>query len=69
MIANVLPQCGRVLGIDVGYSLTRPTTAFCCLSWNRDRIEWSKSVATGEQNSRHQAVSAIRTHDESHSSP
>lgn len=65
MIANVLPQCGRVLGIDVGYSLTRPTTAFCCLSWNRDRIEWSKSVATGEQNSRHQAVSAIRTHDES----
>ncbi len=32
---------------------------------NRDRIEWSKSVATGEQNSRHQAVSAIRTHDES----
>lgn len=61
MIPDVLPQCGRVLGIDVVYSLTKPTTAFCCLSWDQARIDWSKSLATAKQHSRHQALRAIRS--------
>ena len=65
MIAHMLPQSGRVLGIDVGYSLKRPTTAFCCLSWTGDAITWTQSSATAEQMHRKHALLGIRGQDES----
>jgi hypothetical protein len=60
MIAHMLPESGRVLGIDVGYSLKRPSTAFCCLSWTRDGIAWEQSSATAEHIGRKQALLALR---------
>ena len=62
---NVLPQRGRVLGIDVGYSPKRRTTAFCELSWTSDRIAWSYSLATAEQSCREQALLAVQGVDNS----
>lgn len=62
---DVLPESGRVLGIDVGYSLTKRTTAFCCLSWTRDRVDWSGSTATAEHLCREEALRAVRGQDES----
>lgn len=32
--------CGRVLGIDAGYSAKRATTGFCCMAWDPERIVW-----------------------------
>ncbi len=64
-MAHVLPQSGRVLGIDVGYCETKRTTAFCCLSWTRDRIAWSESSATAEKRCREQALLDVRGQDKS----
>lgn len=62
---GVLPKSGRVLGIDVGYSPTRRTTAFCCLSWTQDRIDWSESLATAARTSREEALRIVRGSDQS----
>ena len=35
-----LPARGNVLGIDVGWSTDKRTTALCCLSWDEDKVEW-----------------------------
>ncbi|MEO1018200.1 MAG: hypothetical protein AAFY56_10970 [Pseudomonadota bacterium] len=32
---------GAVLGVDVGFSKTRASTAICLLSWSEDEIRWS----------------------------
>jgi hypothetical protein len=63
MIGRVLPETGRVLGIDVGYSKTKRTTAFCCLSWTEDGLDWSFSSATAEPSSREKAFVAVRGRD------
>ena len=65
MMTSVLPKSGRVLGIDVGYSETKHTTAFCCLSWTQDRIDLSESSATAANTSREQALGAVRGQDKS----
>ncbi len=65
MMAHVLPQSGRVLGVDVGYSETKRTTAFCCLSWTQDRIDCSESSATAANTSREQALLAVGGQDKS----
>jgi len=65
IISHVLPESGLVLGIDVGYGLTKPTTGFCCLSWTGDRIAGRQSLATAEQICREQALLALRGQDES----
>ncbi len=65
MMAHVLPQSGRVLGVDVGYSETKRTTAFCCLSWTQDRIDCSESSATAANTSREQALLDVRGQDKS----
>ena len=57
--STVLPKCGSVLGIDVGYSPTKRTTAFCCFSWTEDSLAWSQSSATAEAHSREQALEAV----------
>jgi hypothetical protein len=59
MIGRVLPESGRVLGIDVGYAPKKRTTAFCSLSWTRNRIDWSISCATAERRSREQALRSV----------
>ncbi len=61
MIVHVLPETGRVLGIDVGYSLTKRTTAFCHLTWTKDRIDWTVSSATAELLCRKQALRAVQS--------
>jgi hypothetical protein len=35
-----LPPQGHVLGIDIGYSAKRASSAVCRLSWNKDKFEW-----------------------------
>jgi hypothetical protein len=36
-----LPASGSVLGIDVGYSLRRRSSAICRLDWSETRVSWS----------------------------
>ena len=36
----LLPFCGSVLGIDVGWSTRERTTAVCCLSWDGGQVDW-----------------------------
>jgi hypothetical protein len=59
IIHRMLPDTGSVLGIDVGYSQRKRTTAFCSLKWTRDRIDWTLSSATVEPLSREQALRRI----------
>jgi hypothetical protein len=35
-----LPQIGAVLGIDVGFSTTRRSSAACLLDWSAEHIDW-----------------------------
>jgi len=35
-----LPQAGSVLGVDVGYSPKRPSSAVCRLDWNTQQVSW-----------------------------
>lgn len=60
MLIPGLPDFGRVLGIDVGYSPTRPTTAFCSLSWTPSAINLLQSRATADRLGREQALHTIR---------
>jgi len=62
---RVLPQTGSVLGIDVGYSETRKTTAFCGLSWTRHSIDWLFASARADSSSREDALIAVRSGKES----
>jgi hypothetical protein len=41
-----LSEKGLVLGIDVGYSLTKKTTGLCLLAWDKNHITW-QCVNTG----------------------
>lgn len=59
-IAVVLPESGRVLGIDVGYSKKRRTTGFCCLSWTEDKVNWSHTAANADDRCRSQALLTVR---------
>jgi hypothetical protein len=36
----VLPSCGAVIGIDIGFSIKRRSTAICLLTWDSDKIDW-----------------------------
>ena len=56
---RVLPQTGSVLGVDVGYSKTKKTTAFCRLSWSRRNIEWRFASAMADPSSREKALAAV----------
>ncbi len=38
---NMLPHAGSVLGIDIGFSTTRRSSAVCRLSWDQQTICWS----------------------------
>jgi hypothetical protein len=47
-----LPGTGSVLGIDVGYSTRRPTTGFCCLWWDAERVNWTCANAGVDEDKR-----------------
>jgi len=36
-----LPESGSVLGVDIGWSPDRPSSAVCRLDWNSDKVTWS----------------------------
>lgn len=55
----MLPESGSVLGIDVGFSPKKRTTAFCCLSWDRERLESKHACATADYELRHQALGDV----------
>ena len=38
---NTLPHSGAVLGIDVGFSPTKRSSAACCLEWDTQQITWT----------------------------
>lgn len=40
-MSNVLPQEGSVLGVDVGFSKRRKSSAVCRLDWTETNITWS----------------------------
>tara|TARA_R110002124_G_scaffold114535_44_gene269649 strand:+ start:15436 stop:16254 length:819 start_codon:yes stop_codon:yes gene_type:complete len=44
----MLPAAGSVLGIDVGGSLTRRSTAVCRLSWTPRSVDWVIERSTAE---------------------
>ena len=50
---------GRVLGIDVGYSLTRRTTGFCLLCWDNTRVDWRFELAGSDVASRTTALAQL----------
>ena len=39
----MIPTCGSVIGIDVGCSSTRRSSALCLLKWSGDAISWKIS--------------------------
>ena len=39
--ANSLPHTGSVLGVDIGWSSTRPSSAACRFDWNEKKVSWS----------------------------
>ncbi|MBU1305754.1 MAG: hypothetical protein KKF33_09560 [Alphaproteobacteria bacterium] len=44
----MLPASGAVLGVDVGGSLLRRSTAACRLSWTADRVSWCIERCTAD---------------------
>lgn len=52
----LLPESGRVLGIDVGYSDRGKTTGFCVLSWNSQEIDWHLQNTGTDEESRIRAI-------------
>jgi hypothetical protein len=38
---TALPDSGSVLGVDIGYSPTKPTSAACRLSWTAHEVTWA----------------------------
>lgn len=40
MTSASLALRGRVLGIDVGFSLTRASTGFCAITWDAHGVDW-----------------------------
>lgn len=44
----MLPKSGSVLGVDVGGSLARRSTAICRLSWTADTVDWVIERSTAE---------------------
>ncbi|MGH7390932.1 MAG: hypothetical protein ACREM3_15965 [Candidatus Rokuibacteriota bacterium] len=47
-----LPERGRVLGIDVGWSHARATTGLCVLAWGAGGLTWTVARARGKESDR-----------------
>ncbi len=51
-----LPDSGRVLGVDAGFSKRRATTGFCGLEWDSARVNWTCANARSDGGSRLDAL-------------
>jgi hypothetical protein len=50
---------GMVLGIDVGYSDTSPSTCFCRLEWTRSRVSFDFRLTTASDSGRATALDSL----------
>lgn len=55
----MLPASGSVLGVDVGGSLLRRSTAICRLSWTSDSLEWVIDRSTADTAALAQTISVV----------
>jgi len=55
----MLPAAGSVLGIDVGGSLTRRSTAVCRLSWTTHSLDWVIDRSTAEPTRRAATIASV----------
>lgn len=55
----VIATAGTVLGIDVGYSLTRKTTGFCALAWDESMIGWRCANAGSDEAGRLNSLAQV----------
>lgn len=60
-----LPERGRVLGIDVGYSERRPTTGLCVLAWEPRQVTWAVARARRDEVDRRAALRRLLGDDRS----
>ena len=56
---SVLPPTGAVLGIDVGFAATRPTTCFCLLAWNESQASLNSCITGSAATDRAAAISRL----------
>jgi hypothetical protein len=57
--AYTLPQVGAVLGIDVGFSPIRRSSAVCRLDWDQRRIAWTISRFRAVPTDREETITRI----------
>ena len=55
----VLPLNGAVLGVDVGFSPTRRSSAVCRLDWNERRIIWTLQRFRAQPHAQEAAILAV----------
>jgi hypothetical protein len=55
----LLPSCGSVVGIDVGYSQTRRSCAVCRLDWDTTTIRWRIGRSTAIEPERARIIAEI----------
>ncbi|MET3924420.1 hypothetical protein [Devosia sp. 2618] len=55
----MLPAYGAVLGVDVGGSLTRRSTAVCRLSWTPSAVSWTIERCTAEPVQRRTSIERV----------
>ncbi len=58
-----LPDRGRVLGIDVGWSDARATTGLCVLSWGPREVTWTVARARSDASGRRAALRRLLAGD------
>jgi hypothetical protein len=54
-----LPPAGAVLGVDVGFSAARRSSAVCRLDWNEYRITWTIRRFRAQQDEREATIKAV----------
>ncbi len=55
----MLPTTGAVLGIDVGFSPKRRSSAACCLKWSADQISWEIERFRADEADRMRAIALV----------
>jgi hypothetical protein len=56
---NVIPPAGAVIGIDVGWSLKRRTSAICRLEWDLVSIRWTIARFRAAERERSQTIASV----------
>lgn len=59
MSAAVAPAQGAVIGIDVGFSATRASSAICRLDWDRTSIRWDVRRFRAVEPERGETIAAV----------